>query len=126
MGCYDTCGVLLAREAPEQLKNDVAGGRVQIAGGLVSEEDTRRMDERPRNGDTLHLAARELVRITLAEAVELDPREALPGHLARLRFSSERIGMSVRGPCIFHGNGKRQGNGQPIRIPRIFIERDLE
>ncbi len=48
------------------------------------------MDERPRNGDTLHLAARELVRITLAEAVELDPREALPGHLAQLRFSCEQ------------------------------------
>src|SRR5712691_6409945 len=90
VGRYDTCGVLLARETPEQFKNDVAGDRVQIAGRLVSEEDTRRMDERPRNGDTLHLAARELVSITLAEAVEPDPRETLPGRLAWIRFSREQ------------------------------------
>src|SRR5207247_9330929 len=90
VGRYDSCGVLLARETPEQFKNDVAGDRVQIAGRLVSEDDTRSMDERPRNGDTLHLARRELARLTLAEAVELDPREALPGHLARPRFSREQ------------------------------------
>ena len=47
------------------------------------------MDERACNGNALHLAARELVRQPIAEAVEFDPSEAFPDGFAGIRFSSE-------------------------------------
>src|SRR5882762_4952320 len=47
------------------------------------------MDERACNGDTLHLAAGKLVRIAIAEAVELHPGKPLTGRFARVEFSGE-------------------------------------
>ena len=83
----DRGSVLFAREAPEQFKNNVPRSRVQITGWFVGEDQARRMDQRTRNGHALHLPSGKLVRITIAEALQLHPLEALPCSLARACFS---------------------------------------
>src|SRR5712692_3344609 len=47
------------------------------------------MDERARNGHTLHLAAGELVRKAIAEAFEFDPGQPIPGDFAWVVLSGE-------------------------------------
>src|SRR5882762_1743712 len=47
----------------QQLHNLPRGGRIQVSGGLVGEEDPRVMDEGTGDRDTLLFAARELVRV---------------------------------------------------------------
>ena len=47
------------------------------------------MDERARNGDTLHLAAGELVRKAIAEAFEFDPGQPISGGFAWVVLSGE-------------------------------------
>src|SRR6267143_1382282 len=47
----------------QQLNNLPRGGRIQVSGGLVGEEDPRVMDKGTGDRDTLLFAARELVRV---------------------------------------------------------------
>src|SRR5712664_3942641 len=47
------------------------------------------MNERARNGDTLHLAAGKLVRIAIAEALEFHPGKPLTGWLSWVVFPGE-------------------------------------
>src|SRR5262249_55628249 len=61
-------------EAPAKLRPDL---HVQRAEGLVQQEDLRLVGQRPRQGDPLLLAARELARVALAEASEADEVEQL-------------------------------------------------
>src|SRR5882757_1216386 len=89
MGRHNGRGVLLARKAPEQFEDHVAGRGVEIPGGFVSEKDAWRMDERARNGDALHLAAGELVWKAIAEAIEFNPFKAFAGGFASSPFSCE-------------------------------------
>ena len=60
---------------------------VERAQGLVHQQQARMRDQRPRHGDALLLAARELPRVAGAEMPELNQREhlvdALAGFLAR-------------------------------------------
>ncbi len=48
------------------------------------------MDERARNGDTLHLAAGELMRISVTEALKFHPGKPLPGRFAWVVFPGEK------------------------------------
>ena len=48
--------------AVEQLRDVLAGGLVQLAGGLVGQQQARLVGERARDRHALHLAARELRR----------------------------------------------------------------
>ena len=61
----------------EQLHDPDRGGRVEVAGGLVGDQDHRPVDERARDRDPLLLAAGELVGHPLALAVEPDQLERL-------------------------------------------------
>src|SRR5919106_6802068 len=64
-----------AVDAVEQLHDANAGGRIEVARGLVAEQDPRAVDERPGHRDTLLLATRELVRVgveLVAQTHELD------------------------------------------------------
>src|SRR6185503_18661661 len=64
-------GAALAIHLEEELDHVLARGRVEVARGLVGEEQARLAHERPRDGHALLLAAGELPRImaeTLAQA----------------------------------------------------------
>ena len=73
-------------EPAEELEDLVAGGGVELAGGLVGEEHGRPVGERPGDGDPLHLAAGELGR-PMARRGAPSPTyaEQLPGARAPLR-----------------------------------------
>ena len=53
----------------------LGGGRVEIAGRLVGEDELRPVHEGPRDRDALQLAARERVRQARLEAGEADRRQ---------------------------------------------------
>src|SRR5437867_7125398 len=46
----------------DEIENELAVARVEIAGGLVGEKQARFVNDRPADGHTLHFAAGELVR----------------------------------------------------------------
>src|SRR5581483_6028537 len=58
--------------------------RIQVAGRLVGEDHARVRDERPRNGDPLHLAPRELRGLMVAAMKQLDQGEAFLDAFRRL------------------------------------------
>ena len=62
--------------------------QVEGAERLVEQERPRRVDDRPRERDALALAAGELTRLAVAEALE--PHEG--EHLARLRLRRSAFG----------------------------------
>ena len=66
-------------EASEEVEDLLAGGRVELAGGLVGEEDRRPVGERAGDRHPLHLAAGELRRPVLRAVSEPDVREQLAG-----------------------------------------------
>src|SRR6478672_4325926 len=68
-----------AVDAVEQLDDAEAGVGVQVARGLVGEQDRRPVDEGPGDGNTLLLTTGELVRQALLHARESDELERL-GH----------------------------------------------
>ena len=47
------------------------------------------MDKRTRDGHALHLTARKLVRIAIAEAFKLHPRQPFPDRFPRVAFPGE-------------------------------------
>ena len=63
----------------EQLQDAAAGGAVEVAGGLVGEQDGRPGGEGARQGDPLLLAARELARVVVAAVGEADGGQQLVG-----------------------------------------------
>ena len=83
VGCHNGRGVLLSRESPEQFKNQATRRGVEIAGGLIRQQNARRMNERARNRNTLHLAAGKLVGIAITEAFEFHPSKPFPCRFAR-------------------------------------------
>ena len=58
---------------------------------LVHQQHRRLVDQRARDGDALLLAAGELRGITVAEAVQIDPREHLADALADSGAFIERM-----------------------------------
>ena len=57
---------------------------------LVEQEHARPLDQRARERDALALAAGELMRLALAEALELDQRQHLVRRAPRSRPSADR------------------------------------
>ena len=82
-------GVLFASEALQKIEDHITGGGVEIAGGLVGEKELWRVHQRAGDGHALHLAAGELVRKTVAEAVEFDPAQTFAGGGAGMADASE-------------------------------------
>ena len=68
-----------AHEAEEHVEDPSRGLGVEVAGGLVGEEELRAVGERPRDGDALLLAAGELGRAMLEAVAEADGFEELAG-----------------------------------------------
>ena len=66
-------------QALEQAHHLDAGPRVEVAGGLVGEQDRRVVDQRARNRHALLLAARQLVGMMAEPIAEADGRQHLLG-----------------------------------------------
>src|ERR1700751_2072468 len=58
MRSHDRRGVVLARQTPEQLQDDVTGRCVEISGGLIGQQKTGTMNQRACDSHPLHLSAR--------------------------------------------------------------------
>src|SRR5436190_11371239 len=63
--CYKHNRVALAVQALKKRHDFNAGGRVQVAGGFVGEQNRRVIDQRSRDRNTLALTAREFVRLMI-------------------------------------------------------------
>ena len=61
-----------AVDAEQQLDDRVAGGGIEVAGGLVGEQQRRIVGQRAGDGDALLLAAGELRRIVMAAVGQAD------------------------------------------------------
>ena len=61
-----------------------AGPGVEVAGRLVGQQDRRLVDQRPRDGDALLLAARQLVGIVIHALAEPDDLQDFLGPLVAL------------------------------------------
>ena len=59
-------------DVAEQLEDAAGGALVEVAGRLVGDEDRGIVHQRPRDGDALLLAARELARVGAALGGEPD------------------------------------------------------
>ena len=79
-------GAGVAIQPEEHLDDRPAGLRIEIAGGLVGEENLRPVDEGPGERDALLLAAGKLERVMLEPVAQADPREQLGGLAAAGRF----------------------------------------
>ena len=71
-------------QAPQQLEDLVARLRVEVARGLVGDQDLRVGHDRARDRDALLLAARELPRVVVHPVGEADDRERRLDVLAAL------------------------------------------
>jgi hypothetical protein len=67
----------IASEIEEQGHDDLAIFRVQIAGGLISEENGGIVDQLPGDGDALLLPAAEFRREVIHSVAKTDPLEEL-------------------------------------------------
>ena len=82
--------VQFACQSLQEIEDDVTGHRVEIARRFVGEENCGGLNERARDANSLHLTARELMRIAIAQAIEFDPGEAFSRCRACIRLSGEK------------------------------------
>ena len=88
----------------EQPHDLLAGGAVEVAGGLVGQQDRRAHHQRARDGHALALAARELVGLVVDAAAQVDQlqgaaapaRGAPPWGCRRRRAAARRCGAPRR------------------------------
>ena len=81
-------------QAPEDLHHFVAGRRVEVAGGLVGEQERRLRDQRAGNGHALLLAAGELVGMmvrAVGEPHRVERRHRAFAPLGRLDDALARV-----------------------------------
>ena len=79
MGDEDEGGAFDAVEVEEEFEDVRAVGGVEVAGGLVGEDDGRAEDEGAGEGDALLLAAGELDGVVVHAVAEADGGEELAG-----------------------------------------------
>ncbi len=68
MGDHQERGIRFHLQCQHEVQHRVARGFVEIAGGLVGEDQFRACRERPADGDALLLAAGELLGIAPKQA----------------------------------------------------------
>src|SRR5580704_8647497 len=86
---HESCRIQFARQALQELENHIASYRIKIARGLVCKKNCWGLDERSGDAHALHLAAGELVRVAIAQPIELDPRQFIAGSGACIWFPGE-------------------------------------
>src|SRR5690606_17508701 len=94
----DERGARLAIQSLQQVDDRAAGGRIEVASGLVGEQNARRVYECPRKGYSLLLATGELCRIVVEPVTQPHAfeqrRGALCGMLVPLDRKSTRLNSS--------------------------------
>src|SRR6185369_12166573 len=78
---YDDDGVALGLELVEEGHDFDAGFGVEVASGLVGQDDAGAVDEGAGDGDALALSAGELVGLVVHAAVEVDVVQGFLGAL---------------------------------------------
>src|SRR5688572_24644962 len=102
----DDHGLSLAVDGLEGGEDLVAGLGVEVPGGLVGEDDRRPVDQGAGDGDTLALAARQLVGAVLHAVGQADDGEGLGG--AILAFARAEPGIDERQLDVVERVGARQ------------------
>ncbi len=97
MGGRDDCHISLMAQAFQQGNDLLAGVQIQIAGGLIGQDDGRIVGQGPGNGDALLLAAGKLKRLMVVSIPQ-------PHHLQQLHAFFHR---SV---VVHTGKNHRQGD----------------
>jgi hypothetical protein len=82
--------------------------RVEVARRLVGEQQRRLVDERPRDRDTLLLAAGELIRMMLGPIGEAHRRQRIHRQLASLRRRLHGTRIQQRHLDVLHRRRPRQ------------------
>ena len=82
VGHQDDRQAVLAVELPEEGEDLLAGLGVEVAGGLVGDQERAAVDQRPGDRDPLLLAAREPRRLVVEPVAQADPLEQRPGPAA--------------------------------------------
>ncbi len=77
MGHHDHGRTALVTELSEQAQDLPAVLAVEIAGGLVCQDQSRFGDQRAGDRDALHLASRQLVDVALAAVEDVEPLQKL-------------------------------------------------
>src|ERR1017187_2170328 len=77
-------GIALLVEAFEEAHDFVAGGGIEVAGGLVGQQNGRVVDERAGDRDALALAAGKLVRLVVHAGFQIDLAHGYFGALQAL------------------------------------------
>jgi hypothetical protein len=70
---HDDSQPAVAVQVAEEAEDFQAGGRVQIAGGFIGEQNARLVDESAGDGGALHLTAGELSRHVPQAVTQADP-----------------------------------------------------
>ena len=66
-------------------KNQVAGGGVEVARGLIGKQQARRVHQRTCYRDALHLASRKLERLARSVVRHVDPPQGFERQRPRIR-----------------------------------------
>ena len=88
----------LVPQRAEQFDDVPAGARIEVAGGLVRQDQIRRVDQRPRNGHPLLFSARKFVGPVVHAFGQADPLQQLapaPGGLGRVHPRQARRQTNV-------------------------------
>ena len=112
-------GDALVIEFLEHAHDFRAGAGIEIAGGLVCQEQGGLVGERPGDGDALLLAAGELVGFVACAVPEADGIQGLQGTLAQL-------GSGQALAAVEHGQlDVLQGGGSGQEVEALEDEADL-
>ncbi len=92
MGGHEDGGLEVLGGAAEEVEDEVAGGGVEIADGLVGEQEFGFVDESAGDGDALNLTAGELVGHAVGIVSEFDPGEGFEGGFSGVGGAGEQEG----------------------------------
>ena len=85
-------GLLFVGDAAEAIPESVAGDGVEIAGGLVGQQQLGTMHHGAGDGDALHLSAGKLMRHSGAKVAQLDKFELMLRPIARIGLARQQQG----------------------------------
>ena len=100
-------GLAAVAQALEDLHDDLAGGRVEVAGGLVGQDDGRVAHEGARDGHALHLTAGKLVDLVV-EVVDRQVDGGERRHGTRLALAHGDVAVDERQHDVPQHRGARQ------------------
>ena len=110
VGDDDQRGALLPAGVPDQLQDFTGGLQIQVAGGLIGEQDLGRRDQRPGDAHALLLAAGHAARRVVHVALQSHGIQHLRGALAAHRPAHAAVHQR-RGHVVQRALGGKQVEG---------------